>query len=116
MICPECGHENPTDAETCLHCGQALLEEQLPRPRLLAHIQGLIPPEPIISTGQLGVGRAPAAPALIVGGVERTGGEGEGVEAALPEEPEIPSELTPGSEPVLPDEVITGKAEKEAEP
>lgn len=50
IICPRCETPNPPEAETCANCGRPLA---IPPPRLLAQIQGLIPPEPIISTGQL---------------------------------------------------------------
>ncbi|NOX62226.1 MAG: zinc ribbon domain-containing protein [Chloroflexi bacterium] len=49
-LCQDCGRSNPPDADVCEHCGRALQPgEELPRPRLLAQIQGLIPPEPVIT-------------------------------------------------------------------
>ena len=57
MICPHCGKENPDDAEICQHCGESLRRAGRP-PRLLSQIQGLIPAEPVITSGRL---RDPAA-------------------------------------------------------
>lgn len=82
IVCPHCGVQNTDDATACINCGTALViaaavgsgpmdvpspEDQpsddgppvggpLPPPRLLAQIQGLIPPEPIITTGRLAPG------------------------------------------------------------
>ncbi len=53
ITCSNCGHENADEAKICERCAQPLDANTLPPPRLLAQIQGLIPPEPIISTGQL---------------------------------------------------------------
>lgn len=75
IVCPHCGVQNADDATTCVNCGTALVIATaggdggpagalspddgppaggaLPPPRLLAQIQGLIPPEPIITTGAL---------------------------------------------------------------
>ncbi len=50
--CPECGAENPEDAEVCQVCGESLILAS-PPPRLLSQIQGLIPAEPVITTGRL---------------------------------------------------------------
>lgn len=50
IICPRCETSNPPDAEECARCGRPLA---IPPPRLLAQIQGLIPAEPIVSSGQL---------------------------------------------------------------
>ncbi len=50
--CPECGAENPEEAEACQVCGEPLILSSSP-PRLLSQIQGLIPPEPVITTGRL---------------------------------------------------------------
>ena len=51
MICPHCGKENPEHAEVCGHCGEPLPPASQP-PRLLSQIQGLIPAEPVILSGQ----------------------------------------------------------------
>ncbi|RME85122.1 MAG: zinc ribbon domain-containing protein [Caldilineae bacterium] len=51
--CSRCGHENKPDVAVCERCGTVLTEEALPPPRLLAQIQGLIPPEPAILPGRL---------------------------------------------------------------
>ena len=84
IVCPHCGAQNAGDATTCVNCGTALVMATagddggpadvlspvadgppddgppgggaLPPPRLLAQIQGLIPPEPIITTGLLAPG------------------------------------------------------------
>ncbi len=78
IVCPNCGAHNDDEAGVCTACGAglggaSLAEaadaaeaeapeevppgvESLPPPRLLAQIQGLIPPEPIISTGRLAPG------------------------------------------------------------
>ncbi len=77
IACPHCGAQNAGDAVICLDCGTALIiatagggdpvdlaspddgppgDGALPPPRLLAQIQGLIPPEPIITTGRLAPG------------------------------------------------------------
>ncbi len=50
--CPTCGKENPDDATQCQHCGEPL-EPAGPPPRLLSQIQGLLLPEPVITTGRL---------------------------------------------------------------
>lgn len=50
IICPRCETPNPPGAEACARCGRPLA---IPPPRLLAQIQGLIPPEPVIESGQL---------------------------------------------------------------
>lgn len=52
-VCPQCGRENAPTARICEHCQASLDESVAPTPRLLAGIQGLIPAEPIISTGRL---------------------------------------------------------------
>ena len=52
MICPHCGKENPDGAEICQHCGEPLPPAGKP-PRLLSQIQGLIPAEPVITSGAL---------------------------------------------------------------
>lgn len=52
MICPSCGKENPDGAEVCQHCGEPLAPVGRP-PRLLSQIQGLIPAEPVITSGEL---------------------------------------------------------------
>lgn len=52
MICPKCGQEIPDDAEVCPHCGEELATPGQP-PQLLSQIQGLIPPEPVITRGTL---------------------------------------------------------------
>ena len=52
MICPSCGKENPDGAEVCRHCGEPLAPAGRP-PRLLSQIQGLIPAEPVITSGTL---------------------------------------------------------------
>ena len=52
-VCPQCGRENAPTARVCEHCQASLDEGAAPTPRLLAGIQGLIPAEPIISTGRL---------------------------------------------------------------
>ena len=52
MICPQCGKQNPDDAEFCQYCNASLIESGKP-PRLLSQIQGLIPAEPIITSGRL---------------------------------------------------------------
>jgi len=51
--CPQCGRENAASASICGGCHAALDPGSAPAPRLLAQIQGLIPAEPIISTGRL---------------------------------------------------------------
>ena len=51
-FCPHCGKENPEDAIQCQHCGEPL-ETAGPPPRLLSQIQGLLLPEPVITTGRL---------------------------------------------------------------
>ena len=51
--CPHCGQPTAADLATCEHCGQPLDVRPIPPPRLLSRIQGLIPPEPIISSGRL---------------------------------------------------------------
>ncbi len=61
--CDFCGAENPDGADFCANCGESLLQPganavdservPLPTPRLLAHVQGLVPAEPVISSGQL---------------------------------------------------------------
>ena len=51
MICPHCGKENPEGAEICQHCGERLTPAR--PPRLLSQIQGLIPAEPVITSGRL---------------------------------------------------------------
>lgn len=51
--CPQCGRENAASASICEGCHAALDSGSAPAPRLLAQIQGLIPAEPIISTGRL---------------------------------------------------------------
>ena len=52
MICPSCGKENPDGSEVCQHCGEPLAPVGRP-PRLLSQIQGLIPAEPVITSGEL---------------------------------------------------------------
>ncbi len=52
MICPHCGKENPDGTEICQHCGEPLPPAGKP-PRLLSQIQGLIPAEPVITSGAL---------------------------------------------------------------
>jgi len=52
IICHHCQQENPDEAEVCQHCGTPLLAAGQP-PRLLSQIQGLIPAEPVITTGKL---------------------------------------------------------------
>ncbi len=52
MLCPHCGKDNPDDATLCPSCGRPLTSAGQP-PRLLSQIQGLIPPEPVITSGQL---------------------------------------------------------------
>jgi len=52
MICPHCGKENSDGAESCQYCGEPLPPVGRP-PRLLSQIQGLIPAEPVITTGSL---------------------------------------------------------------
>ncbi|MCO6449696.1 MAG: zinc ribbon domain-containing protein [Caldilineales bacterium] len=52
--CRNCGKANADDTVNCAQCGEPL-GVALPPPRLLAQIQGLIPPEPIISTGRRSV-------------------------------------------------------------
>ncbi len=52
MICPSCGKENPDGVEVCQHCGESLAPAGRP-PRLLSQIQGLIPAEPVITSGKL---------------------------------------------------------------
>ncbi len=49
IICPRCETPNPAGASACAHCGRPLA---IPPPRLLAQIQGLIPSEPVIGSGQ----------------------------------------------------------------
>ena len=51
--CPQCGSENAASASICEHCQAPLDADGVSSPRLLAGIQGLIPAEPIISTGRL---------------------------------------------------------------
>jgi len=51
-ICPHCGAENPDDAEFCYQCNELLAGSGKP-PRLLSQIQGLIPAEPVITSGRL---------------------------------------------------------------
>ncbi len=51
-FCPHCGKENPEDATQCQHCEEPL-ETAGPPPRLLSQIQGLLLPEPVITTGRL---------------------------------------------------------------
>lgn len=51
LVCPHCGTENPDGAEVCQHCGESLASASQP-PRLLSQIQGLIPAEPVITTGE----------------------------------------------------------------
>ena len=53
IVCPQCGRENAANALVCEHCHAPLDMGSAPAPRLLAQIQGLIPAEPIISTGRL---------------------------------------------------------------
>lgn len=50
IICPRCETPNPPGASACAHCGRPL---SIPPPRLLAQIQGLIPAEPVIGSGQI---------------------------------------------------------------
>ncbi len=52
MLCPHCGKENPNDADICQHCSEPLPPASQ-RPRLLSQIQGLIPAEPVITSGRL---------------------------------------------------------------
>ncbi len=52
MICPSCGKEAPDHAESCPHCGEEL-HAPGPPPRLLGQIQGLLPAEPVITSGRL---------------------------------------------------------------
>ncbi len=52
MICPSCGKEAPEHAESCPHCGEEL-HAPGPPPRLLGQIQGLLPAEPVITSGRL---------------------------------------------------------------
>ncbi len=52
IICPHCGAENPDDAGVCRDCGEPLNTAGTP-PRLLSQIQGLIPAEPVITSGVL---------------------------------------------------------------
>jgi hypothetical protein len=52
IVCPHCGAENPDDAGVCNECGQPLNTAGNP-PRLLSQIQGLIPAEPVITSGVL---------------------------------------------------------------
>lgn len=63
MICPHCGKENPDGAESCQHCGEPLPPAGRP-PRLLSQIQGLIPAEPVITTGRLHASERYVPPAL----------------------------------------------------
>ncbi len=51
IICPKCGAENPDDATVCQQCGEPLSAAG-PPPRLLSQIQGLIPAEPVITSGR----------------------------------------------------------------
>ncbi len=51
--CPQCGIENAPTARICEHCQASLDAGAAQTQRLLAGIQGLIPAEPIISTGRL---------------------------------------------------------------
>lgn len=48
--CRFCGAENPDDAVACAACGRPLA---VPPPQLLAQIQGVLPAEPVITTGRL---------------------------------------------------------------
>lgn len=48
--CRFCGAENPDDAAACAACGRPLA---VPPPQLLAQIQGVLPAEPVITTGRL---------------------------------------------------------------
>ncbi|MCS7040142.1 MAG: zinc ribbon domain-containing protein [Anaerolineae bacterium] len=50
MGCRFCGAENPADAAVCGQCGRPLT---VPPPQLLAQIQGVLPAEPVITTGRL---------------------------------------------------------------
>lgn len=51
-LCPHCGKENPDEVDVCQQCGERLTTKGQP-PRLLSQIQGLIPAEPVITTGRL---------------------------------------------------------------
>ena len=104
--CPHCGRENADDTSFCERCDHPLdVGDAIPAPQLLAHIQGLIPPEPIISGRRMVQdGELLAAPEVEP---EPTGGEEERGGASAPTWREVvppgrgrhPPLLTPASEP-----------------
>ncbi len=53
MICASCGKEVPENLEVCPHCGEPIEERPGLPPRLLGQIQGLLPAEPVITSGRL---------------------------------------------------------------
>jgi hypothetical protein len=77
-VCPSCGKENPPDAEFCQYCNQPLETPGKP-PRLLSQIQGLIPAEPVITSGRLRDSDSQLAAGLAVssGVVSEKGGRSE---------------------------------------
>ena len=110
-VCPQCGRENAATALVCEHCHAPLATDSAPAPRLLAQIQGLIPAEPIISTGRLREEEpfAVAAATAAVGGEAEAGMKEEDREPAPTVEPEATTEegteqvaQTPPSEPEQP--------------
>ena len=106
-ICPQCGKENATSALICEHCHAPLATGGAP-PRLLAGIQGLIPAEPIISTGRLREEEPLAPPAEPVAATPAVAGD-----EAEAREKEEDREPAPAVEPEVPEVVETTPAAPE---